>query len=747
VRTSSPWIAFGLFALAFGIRALTAPRMLAGGVVHLRGADGWYHLRRILYSIENFPAALTTDPYVAWPTGAKPIWPPFFDWVLALLHWPVAQLGGHAAVERAVLWVPPLLGAATVVAAWALARRHLGGGPALVAGLLLAISGGHFAFSQVGALDHHVAVSLVSTLLLAACLRVLAGEPLAGRLALLVTGLLALNLLVWPGAVAYAGLALAGLGLHAFAACDAAAAVERLRRLALAAAAAGILLAPFCLPADWPQWSAWSPVVLSGFQPWLFASASATALGGWLAARRGGSIPVRLAAGAAVAAAVLAASALAWPDLAAGAGDAWRWLAKREEFQSSVIESQPLFSVQGRVSASMAHRQLSWLVYAFPLAWLAGLADARRRERPAALRFLLAWSLALCALTLMQKRFLDTFSVAFSLQLAWGLGWLASALRARLPAPSAQRLALAGLAALVLVALAPMALAYAEHARNLGRWLRGEPLGVMRFTARDLILHDVAVWLRDHTPETSGWLDPGARPEYGVIAPWWAGHVIQYVARRPTVTDNFGDDVGERGFALEREFWTLPEPAAYQMLDELGVRYVLVRLGDPRHEVWPPESVYRSLLARDGSFQRGAPGEDEAVIPAFSRLRLVFESQRLFEQTPDQPPLYKVYEFVPGARIEGRAREGTGIDLELALHTNRGRGFVYRARTRAGAGDRYAITVPYATTGAPPAVTTTGIYQLSCESRERGRLEVTEQDVRAGRTIAGPDLCLGDRTQ
>jgi dolichyl-diphosphooligosaccharide--protein glycosyltransferase len=732
--------AVGLFALAFGIRALTAPRMLAGGV-HLRDPDGWYHLRRIVYSIENFPSALTTDPYVAWPTGAKPIWPPFFDWLLALLHWPIAQLGGHAAVERAVVWVPPLLGAATVVAAWALARRHFGAGPALVAGLLLAISGGHFAFSQVGALDHHVAVSLLSTLLLAACLRVLDGEPLAGRRALAVAALLALNLVVWPGAVLYAGMALAGLGLHAFAARDPAAAAERLPRLALVTAAAGILLAPFCLFAEWPQWSPWSPVVLSNFQPWLFAAAGATALSGWLAARRGWGIAARLAAGSAVAAAVLAASALAWPDLAGGAGDAWRWLAKREEFQSSVIESQPLFTVEGRVSPFMAHRQLSWLLYAFPLAWLAGLFDARRRERPAPLRLLLGWSFVLCALTLAQKRFLDAFSVAFSLQLAWGLGWLAAELRARAPEPGVRRLAFAGLAALVLVALAPMAESYADHVRNLGRWLRGEPIAVPPFTAKDRIIHDVAQWLRDHTPETSGWLEPGARPEYGVMAPWWVGHVIQYVARRPTVSDNFGDDVGERGFALEREFWTLPEPEADQRLEELGVRYVLVRLGDARHTHWPPESVYRSLLARDGSVQRGAD-RDAAVIPAFSRLRLVFESQRLFEQNPDQPPLYKVYEFVPGARIEGRAREGTDIDLALALRTNRGRGFVYRARTRAEAGGRYALTVPYATSGAPPAVGAAGVYQLSCDGRERGSVSVDEADVQTGAIVAGPDLCV-----
>ena len=55
----------------------------------------------------------------------------------------------------------------------------------------------------------------------------------------------------------------------------------------------------------------------------------------------------------------------------------------------------------------------------------------------------------------------------------------------------------------------------------------------------------MARWIALRTPPTSGWIDPGEPPEYGVLAPWGLGHLIEYVARRPTVTNGFGDDIGE----------------------------------------------------------------------------------------------------------------------------------------------------------------------------------------------------------
>ena len=61
------------------------------------------------------------------------------------------------------------------------------------------------------------------------------------------------------------------------------------------------------------------------------------------------------------------------------------------------------------------------------------------------------------------------------------------------------------------------------------------PLGV-----RHRLFDAGARWLGQATPETAGWLDPEAAPEYAVLCSWDAGHMVRYRARRPLVQDNFG---------------------------------------------------------------------------------------------------------------------------------------------------------------------------------------------------------------
>ena len=101
---------------ALAVRALPWPTVLGSDRLYFTGMDAYYHMRRILYSLERFPSVLDFDPYVNFPHGAKAIWPPLFDGALAWLVLPFYRMGGAETAERAVVWGPPLLGAATVVA-------------------------------------------------------------------------------------------------------------------------------------------------------------------------------------------------------------------------------------------------------------------------------------------------------------------------------------------------------------------------------------------------------------------------------------------------------------------------------------------------------------------------------------------------------------------------------------------------------------------------------------------------------
>lgn len=728
----------GLFALALAVRALPFRSVFANERVYLFGNDAYYHLRRIAWSVARFPAVLEFDPFINFPDGARPIWTPVFDWCVALAALPFVRAdvlaGDLHALERLAAWIPPVLGALTVVALYGVARRHFDEATALLAGLILCVLSAHFWYSQLGFVDHHVAVALVSTAILGCGMRLLAGT---GRLGPPVTGAtLGLALLVWPGALLHVLLLEVALALD-WLRRDAAEAAASAKRFAAVNGVACLCVLPSGLGTEWPEWGRWSPVVLSAFQPWFFAALCVSGIGiaalfadGRLAAGRQG----RVLAAFAVGAAVLGVSLVALPGLADGASDAWSWFSKGDAFQARVAESEPLIPVvEGRPVLHVAARRLSLFFFGLPLALLALGLFARRRPCPAPFLFLAGWTAALCAATLVQKRFFNSASVAVALVFAW------SAVRvyARLGGRSRVRRALAGMAvcAGVGVLLLPVFESYRPDVMNVLDTYGEEKLRVYPRLVQKRILLETGDFLRVHTPEVEGWLSARAHPAYGVLAPWSLGHALGYASRRPTVTNNFGNDIGARNYELARGYYALREASAVPLLEHLRVRYVVALAAHGFLDEDPgPASMHRALFHRDGSALAGNRW------PALTRHRLIYESRPLDPKEPRGQSLYKVFEFVAGARVSGRAAPGAAIEATLPIRTNRKRRFLYRAHAVADADGRYRLVLPYANEDGPRSVRVSGAYRLAC-GEEQSLLVLPEEAVTAGLEIAGPDLC------
>ncbi len=747
------WIAPLLLGLAaFGVRALPATDVFVEGDVFPFGNDAWYHLRRISWSVVRFPEVLGFDTYINFPAGAKPIWSPAFDWIAALLVRPFYREGDLASVERSVVWLPPLLGAATVVVLHQLARRHLGSAVAVVSAAILCVLPGHFWYSQLGFVDHHAAVALCTTALLAAAMRFAAPADAVEAARLLrpgaiATGLwLGISLFVWPGSLLHVALAEVGLVAVVASRGSVGEAVAAARSFAAAQLLACAVVLPFAGPGEWVVWGDWSPVVLSRFQPWLFAGLALGAVacaGVWTRSAAGGTRPRRIASGAGLAALLVALALWAEPDLRAGVGDAWRWLARAEAFQAGVAESQPLFVQRGELALGRALERLSGFVLLAPLAWLAALAWAwRQREPRAALLLWLGWTAGLFAATVAQRRFFNTFSVSLALLMGWSLCLLWRELPARAAGRVPPRLVQAVVVALALLLLLPIRATYARHLHNALQ-PTGEPWRAASGFPTQRALIEMGRWLSRRTPPTAGWLDPGARPEYGVLAPWELGHALEYVARRPTVSDNFGDDIGGRNFHLAREYWRRPEPQASAILDRLGARYVVASLGHAAGLETSLDAVGAAIHLRRGSAAPAAGPGDAPVTsraPALERHRLVYESRTWGDEAVAAPALFQVYEHVPGARITGAAPPGTVVETSVALLTNRGRELRHVARARADQNGRFSLGVPYANRGAPPSVRVADHYALACP-RGEARVVVTERDVRSGAEVEAPDVC------
>jgi dolichyl-diphosphooligosaccharide--protein glycosyltransferase len=608
--------------------------------------------------------------------------------------------------------------------------------------------------SQLGQVDHQVVLGLGTLGLLAAALAWLGAERDARRRnawAVAIGVALALLLLVSPGALLQILPVQAALVLFVLAGRGRAEAVLRARSAALAHGVAALVVAPASFASGpFASVAGISPLALTAFQPlWLGAGA-----GGLLAVaelwRRTGAGAGRLSRAAGALALAGAGCALAFvllPELRVALSGAGGWFTREHRFLGTVQELRPLFYPADRLDPGFAARSLTPALFAFPLAWL--FLAARRGLAPNARpkhALLLVWSGAFFALALAQERFANVFAPGLALVIGVAAAELHGIAQRRLAPPA--RLALgAGLAALVLGALAPAA-------RDYGRLFAYSRFAHAQEEAplpaswwRAAVIEDAARFLRDASPPTRGFLDASLRPEYGVLTPWDVGHLVRHRAERPTVQDNFGAFGDPRAFDLARDYFDAEdEEAAFRVAAELGARYTIATREGSGQTFGPsPHSVGQRLWRRLGNGApagSGSPATPGSGSPALGRHRLVWvgdRSGRPRDVERPAPDRVAVFELVPGARVAGRAAPGAEVVFELSLRAGRGR-FPYRARTVASREGRYELRLPYPTDAPVSAeVGATGAYRVRSGGRSAA-LDVREADVRAGAAVAGPDL-------
>jgi len=721
-----------LFAVALLTRALRFGLVLTpSGVRFPHGADELYHLRRIWFTVVNFPASLSFDRYMNHPEGAPPIWPPLFDWSIAAVARALVGPEDQHAVEVVAAFAPPVIGAFAVLAAAWLGRRTFSPAAGWLTGLWLALLPAHVFYGMLGEVDHHVAVGLFGTVLVACAMR-LAGplRPGGGPSGALVTGAAAAaSLLLWPGSLLQVLVLQTALVLQLLLTRQQASARARALGLAQMHALATLLLLPFCAGKSWDQLGSISPLVLSTFQP-LWLGAGAAALGGvallWSRQALGASRLRRLASALGLGALGLALAWLALPGLAEALAGAVGWF-EADPFLGEISELQPLLYVEGPFDVTLAHDQFSYLFWLYPFAAL-GLALYALQSRRAELWPLLAWSAAFCAATLFQQRFTDASAAGFALVLAPAAVLGVRAARERLRVP---RAACAGIVLLLtLLALGPYAPAYRDDLEVSLAARRGARLHFDAEVRHRLVLERAGSWLKQNTPATAGYLDAAARPEFGVLSAWGHGHLLRYYAERPLVEDNFGPWGGTHGFERARAYYASgDEEEAYRIAAELGARYV-VAAPQGSGQSWPRRGSLALRLAlrqdRAGTLTFGDGGAN-----ALSRHRLVFVADDADLARGGEPPwTLGIYEIVPGARVVGLAPGARVVTFELLLPLPGRNPLRYQASASVDAAGRYEIRLPHFGTAG---------YVVQADSQV-GALTLAEADVLLGRDVVGPSF-------
>ncbi|MBI4829683.1 MAG: hypothetical protein HY804_12905, partial [Nitrospinae bacterium] len=194
-----------VFLLAAALRGLNHAQVFDGGEgVVFPAYDAYYHLVRAFETMRNFPWVPLFDPGMNHPYGAPVIWPPLFDFLLAAVGIAAGGPENADSVETALAWLIPFMGAATVFAVYWLIVQITGRrAEALAGAALLAATPAHILYSGVGYVDHHAAVTFLSTLMFALFLAAYrgSGPSLAGAALAMAAGLL-----TWNGFIVYVGI-------------------------------------------------------------------------------------------------------------------------------------------------------------------------------------------------------------------------------------------------------------------------------------------------------------------------------------------------------------------------------------------------------------------------------------------------------------------------------------------------------------------------------------------------------------
>ncbi|MCX5797861.1 MAG: hypothetical protein NTY77_20415 [Elusimicrobia bacterium] len=575
-------LAAGLFLAALAVRALPYSRVFHDGRVFLFANDSWCELRRTEFAMRNGLALPEPDPYLAFPEGGRGHWGPLLAKGAALSAMVLGvDARDRASLERYCAWLAAVLGALCVLAALGLGWSLLGAEGAVWCAAILAVLPGHVNYTMLGNFDQHVLESLLfglASLLVLALLRAgdgscrpgippaasprsagllaPAGSPPGRHPSLLLAAGAALWLLtlVTPGLTpVYAGILWLVCAVHVVLGGAALWPVFALPAVLLLASAGSSLGAEGEVQrmAAVPRWLMFEQY--SFFQPLLMAFFAAAlklaeqmraAKSGGAGAAEGASMGLPSAAKLCALALVSGALAalLAWPVCAGAA----RVLFKGQPWLKYISEYQPLFfpGLEGGFRPKYAFQSCTYLLAVFPVLW----AWVCWRKKDA---FLWVWPSVLYLLAMVQLRYIYVFSYAMALVLA--AAWLKA--KAEFPKFRA-------------AALLVLALAFIPSGRWLWSLSQASPYRYLSLTDDEYTAMEA---LGRETPPTSGYLEAGQKPEYGVLAPWSLGHALVYLARRPVVADPFG-----HGVEQEAAFYSArTADEALAVLRKNRVRYVL----------------------------------------------------------------------------------------------------------------------------------------------------------------------------
>ena len=779
-----------VMALALVIRLLPMTFSFINGHVIFAEFDPYYHMRRIMFTVEHFPSVSSFDSYVNYPLGYIVGWPPLFDILGASLSL-LAGLGHPSdfTVELTSAMLPVALGVLSIIPLYYIVKDIIGKNAALIASLVMAILPGSVFRTIFGFTDHHALEVFLLLLTYLLFTRAVNSAKSGGLSLSSLTSASGLKAQKTP--IIYA--ALAGLGIASMVfAFDVSAlfvsilvayafiqfAIDSLDRVssqylaiagAIASLVALLVVAPPILVSPAGQSFEISMVYLSWFHIfYLLAMVGFFAIMGGLtnglAARKA---PWYLASVifAAFAGIVAIATDLVSPKIFGEIGQGLGFLSGSGGMAANISEMQPLLNF-----SSSSWYVIPWNYFSFAglLAILGVAAYVLSIMRGDRLKnaeiFLIVWTAVVVAVGVFQTRWVYLLAVTVSIFAGYllyaalslaGLDQVLNDTKSKKKSSRSGSLitpALVGVSIVALVLMVPVLDASVTIADTPDQMI--------------LSWNEACSWVKNNTPATLDLYSAGqgTQPGYGIMTWWDYGNYVLYVAGRPAISNNF-----QTGIPSSSHFFIAQnETSADAIMDSVNAHYVMVdyRMGSgyagvangifenmpelagddtasyhmSYYSIQPSgvisavdgsekyyDTMYSRLYNDEGMGGRNKLGN---VTDGLERYRYIY--------TNDGTDPVKVFEYVNGARITGKAEPNAKVELSLNITAPDGEK-TYRESTTADQHGAYIFTVPYPTSDSSMPVKTGDAYTVTSGSSSI-KVQVSSDAITAGTTITAGDL-------
>jgi len=726
-KRSEPTELLGIVLFGLLLRLFAGRDSLTENGILLPGYDEYYHMRRILYTVNNFPHTLWFDSYLNYPHGLNITWPPLFDLVSAALS---LALGQHTqgGVEMVSSFVPVIIGIMAIVVVYFLVKELFDSKVALLAGFMTALAPYYLLYTMFAATDHHcleVLLQLCSLLFIAMALTRSDKMYIFAALAGITMAALAYT---WQGADVYLGIFLVFAAVKMTVDLKNGTSSRKTAVTLLAAyGLALILVLPF--------WSAvWLSPSFLGLAGMIVALSIMLALSYLLAKRKAPwqAFPLGvliLALVFAIFSQPLGELFGLGPLIQSGFGYLWggEMIGKIGEAEPLVYDAETFYAV---VFSGLGLNLL------FSLAGIAAsMIYIRRAEggKRQGQLLLLVWAIFALLLTLGQSRFLYLSTIAMGVLISI-LFFQALHLVEKFMDDRKQK-APKGLALILfLILILPTMADTISFAQSTPPAVAGD-------------WDQSLVWLKDNSNATSFYDRPENVPEYSVMSWWDYGNWILYLAKRPVVANNF-----QTGWEDAARFYlSESEEKATAVLDARGSKYILTDYNLiygklPALTTWARENLYSYIKFEDYGSEVAAIPTQRLFNTTLARLyffdgagtghfRLIYESATFMGDRPPKSKV-KIFEYVPGALIRIKTGPEQRVGALLNMTSNQGRAFSY-VNEAIPKDDALEIRVPYSTERRyeTHAQSPYLIFSGSEAGVKTQNLDVSEHDVLEGKTI------------